>query len=961
MRKIKPILAIIVVAVMISGAFFIFGNSQQMNNFGTSDRSVNTQLHPVTNDMSTNTASQLLSSAKSSKLTGAYEAIQNAIEQKVPMKYLFVPNLHPASKVVNNAITLGYITSPAPMGIGFYNLYNVSGKTLTKNSTTSSFEASINISNLETTNLADLAPNTVTFQLNAILNNVEILNKTGYVFWTQNVVDYSARTHQLTFVDNIWNFSSSSAVVEPGTFYYSSTPSVSSTTLINIGPTVYASPHLVLNLYLNTSLCYGRQTVFFNYSYVVGGVMHSGNYETAIFNNFVNQSSSISYKAAPLTYFVSGNTLTPVGIPYDAEIMIGGPGGGSTATVFGINGTFNLKYYNMTTKGYMNVPEAYDIGSETGETSTGVNVHYEGNTAYLQTGPSMVYGLWNSTENMTEKYTISVSNDNGFVFVSPNEKILNETFLSLYLWDYIPILHNKISFYLPNSTYYVEALDNYYDPISAELNYTTMSLALNYVKNVSMGVYTPIYAFNNSQLGSIAISGSGTLSSPYVINACSININPIFGQFNDYLFPIFTGVFLNGTSMHVKIANFSMPVCYQGYYNLDIAFLDQNFGLQLPTFNGLNFWIYNSSNVIVDNARAFSWYSSNQAGYVEGTLTEWNSSRINIMNSEFISFGNSIFLENPANQRGYVNITNVTFIDAAFVMNVSLLNPIFNSFYNGPNLEGLFMCSGYDNISYSHFLTQIPVCDPNSTYMGNSFFSDYFWNYEGSGSYNDYGTMATTAKNIMEMPGFNFTLSTPENIQNEVYVSYLGLEIKYEGSGNYFDLPIINTTSSAMYYFTLLVNDQGYQQCSVSMINTTSLKSGDTYFAQPFTSNLEFMEKGLKSGTMWSVEVNGVDLQSSTSSVCETVVNGYYTYVGMNVPGYSGMNMGTVTLNESKVVVLTYMKEYNLTFMEKGLPSGTKWSVTLNGMTMYSTTSMIMFTNLTAGNYTYTAMGMKGY
>ena len=53
----------------------------------------------------------------------------------------------------------------------------------------------------------------------------------------------------------------------------------------------------------------------------------------------------------------------------------------------------NLKYKNGSR--YVNVPSAYDVGSETGETSEGIAVSWVHNTAHLTPGPSMVYGMWN--------------------------------------------------------------------------------------------------------------------------------------------------------------------------------------------------------------------------------------------------------------------------------------------------------------------------------------------------------------------------------------------------------------------------------------------------------------------------------------------------------------------------------------------------------------------------------------
>ncbi len=52
---------------------------------------------------------------------------------------------------------------------------------------------------------------------------------------------------------------------------------------------------------------------------------------------------------------------------------------------------------------------------------------------------------------------------------------------------------------------------------------------------------------------------------------------------------------------------------------------------------------------------------------------------------------------------------------------------------------------------------------------------------------------------------------------------------------------------------------------------------------------------------------------------------------------------------------------YNVTFTETGLSSGTTWSVTLNSVKESSTTSTIVFTDITNGTYSYTVSSVSGY
>jgi len=56
-------------------------------------------------------------------------------------------------------------------------------------------------------------------QLNTILRNVTLFGNSSFVFWTQNVVLYTAHNHTLSFEDNLWNFTNSSFNLTPNSLY----------------------------------------------------------------------------------------------------------------------------------------------------------------------------------------------------------------------------------------------------------------------------------------------------------------------------------------------------------------------------------------------------------------------------------------------------------------------------------------------------------------------------------------------------------------------------------------------------------------------------------------------------------------------------------------------------------------------------------------------------------------------
>jgi len=71
--------------------------------------------------------------------------------------------------------------------------------------------------------------------------------------------------------------------------------------------------------------------------------------------------------------------------------------------------------------------------------------------------------------------------------------------------------------------------------------------------------------------------------------------------------------------------------------------------------------------------------------------------------------------------------------------------------------------------------------------------------------------------------------------------------------------------------------------------------------------------------------------------------------VTFNVPNYGS---GTVSIISTPAQAI---ETYTVTFTESGLPAGTQWSVTFNGLTKSSTANSITFTDVLAGNYTWNA------
>ncbi len=549
-------------------------------------------------------------------------ALENELKERgIPLKYASFPSMETTVTRDNGVIAPSYSSSPAPMGIGFYGTKNVSGNLVGYNLTTTSVMASLNVKNMSDFYLLNDGPTSETFQLNSVLTNVTLFGNSSYTFWTQNVVFYSAREHNIQFLVNIWNFSSPAVAISSNVFHADNGVLSAPTFYYGIGPTINVTEPFTLNMFLNSTVVGGNSAVYFNYSLTTAGKTISGNINYAIFNSTYGQPSN--YKAVQPEYLASGTQVTPTGfIPYDFEIMVGGPGGGSTTSIYDVNASMNLMYKDGNR--YYNVPSAYDVGSETGETSEGVSISWSNSTAYLSAGPSLIYGMWNiSSTNTMEHFTGDVAPSNSFVFISPSSAFNS----SDAAWAPLSI-NGEYNFTLPYGQYSAVALLSNYQP-----QYFIPGQSVMLMHNYFFGVYTPLVAFNNAQISNISIGGNGSAGNPYIlVNYQTMPISNLFEEFNDYGFPVFPGVMLVNTNASVIM--YHMPSLFIKYdsgnpsYSSELSFYD------IPSYNYLNYELYNASNVTI-------WKSNSISGYFISSLEEFPVANIVIWNSSNVLVGSN--------------------------------------------------------------------------------------------------------------------------------------------------------------------------------------------------------------------------------------------------------------------------------------------------------------------------------
>ena len=138
----------------------------------------------------------------------------------------------------------------------------------------------------------------------------------------------------------------------------------------------------------------------------------------------------------------------------------------------------------------------------------------------------------------------------------------------------------------------------------------------------------------------------------------------------------------------------------------------------------------------------------------------------------------------------------------------------------------------------------------------------------------------------------------------------------------------------------------------------------------PVSYVVAFSESGLPAGTTFQVTLNSapesIVTDGSTDTLSFSVVNGSYGYAIAGISGYHQSTLpgtGTVVVDGSSVSEPTLLYgsvTYSVGFTESGLPSGTLWSVTLNGDTESSTGVSIGFSE-SNGTYAYSIGGVAGY
>ena len=1017
------VLVTIVATVMVLSALVVFFESPGPGNVQAATAG-NQVLNIVNGDNqnSPSVTSQPLDDATVLKLLS---------ENGVPTKYAYLPNFN-FNSTSSAAVNPLYERSPAPIGVSDYGYSTNSGVKTTYSYDTNGFLGSFMYEGMDPFYLQNNNPGTVAIQLNSVLNHVTVQGNSSYVFWIQNVMLFTPSEHTMQIVANIWSFStpgmqfpgnailSGNGAVIPGLFYYS------------VGPLLTNLPEAFTTIVYADSVMNGLNNAV-DFKYEVTGTESSSTvpittYDTVTFNSVV---PGAVLPAPAAKFHVSGTATTPAGYLYDSELVVTGPGSGSTSTMYAANGQLKLQFKNSAGT-YNNVPAAYNFGSNTGETIQGLSSWWtstQSPIAHLSLGPSILVPLWGSDVTRSGATNVQGTLDppNSFMFISAGTSFDSTTAA------WAPVSQNgSFTFALPGGLTYSakvmmsEFVAQTFNPMFAEEetnetdgggppsdvggggdeNETAAYFNVTLSLDKSTGIYTPLYAYGNDQVkyltlgnsnvtGPVSaknltpgmIAGAGTPGDPYLIeNNQYRQLDQLFARTNGFMFPVFSGIMLVGTNASVEINN---PAPFAVQYPATMASTLQNFGL--PYSNNLNLMFYNTSSVAVFGGTSITgWFSSSLAGFPAASLMFWNSTDFLVGGNHFNTMSNGLLVYNGngADSNGVVwgnyfvknHISGSTYAphllngtDPVGVMILGSGNLVYNNYFGlessaySPDTDiytggqasysnnwdlGSKLPTNYTNTVLGHVLTGVIV---QVSYQGGNYWSSF----DGNIPFTDSGRIASG--------GDYYPLIVPKY---DVTFASTGLPSGLSWTVTLDDTTVISTSSTIVIqaengtHSFKIGKPQNYMatpSTGTAIVNGENIIKDITFSLIEF--QVTFTQSGHPAGALWTVNLNG-DVKTSTGSTITYMKdNGTYSYY---ITGHSHY---TATPDSGKILVygadalesITFVNTtYSIVFMASGMPSGSHWGVTVNGI-VHTTDAASMSVMVSNGTYSYTIAPPAGY
>ncbi len=921
---------------------------------------------------------------------------------------LRLPNVGPPARLVDGVVVPGATAAAGhdafPEGVAYYGESDPAGTVVATSLNASSVAGRLAVTSLTAMYLDSNSPNISGVQLNSILDNVTLQGGAGYDFWTQNALDYFASNATLGFGEDTWNFSSGASGIPTGNSTiaaHSPNGSLSGGIYIGFGPYLPAPTPFVLTLYLNSSrTAAGDQELWYNYSLAATGEPYrSGNYDWVVFNS-TNAAHPATVPVAP--FYASGSSYNPSGLPYDFELDFGiAAYNGATMDTFAGNLSAGVAYCPIATtpctpSELRSVPAAEDFGSQTGETGAGLSFSYANTTAVATGGPGIETGLWgyggesgNAPGSTPVRVAISTSGSPDGAGGDPYAFVfLNDTSAgSAYAWaPDLPEWH-----LMPGTYSYLVMLADYgarFGEFTVGTTPTNFSTVLVY-SNAS-GVYTPLWAFDNAELGPISSAGSGTLAGPYTLfrnptahcTACDGapdgNLSGWFFDYNDYLYPTFPGVFLSGTSAYVTL---DRPPSFTVYNESGGSGSSaENWYFDLPIE------LYHVSHVTVSNATGIGTWPTMfeilmiapepaaQNPFPQGNVIVWGSTSVLIRGNRFTTESE------PGATCGTGGACPPLRCNGCVPPDELLLyggrnNTVWGNTFEDPAGASLSTGAGavYAGLAEAEsgdllYNNNLSVDNP-AMLMAYDLFNDSCWaGYAGqctpliTPSYHDTWNVSNQSATDVARTVNGFPLSG----------NVLGPQYRLQGGNFWWDWgnalnPYGTVPFTNVFDYTQNATNlpPGYPAVESSLRvggDFAPLRLG--YLGPPAVS-VTFTESGLPAGTDWSVTLGGATRSSGTPTIVFSETAGSYAYSVAPLAGFEPPANGSVSVAGAPVgVPIAFVPRspptYPVTFSESGLSAGTSWSVTLHGTTNRSSGPAIGFAE-PSGTYGYSVGAPAGY
>ncbi len=282
-------------------------------------------------------------------------------------------------------------TTPVPVGVASYGLYNISQGTGAYQVETSTIVGYSRINALSAYN--SVPPGNVsaygaTVQLNTVMNITGMDGK-RYSYWLQDVMDLNTSNRTEFLVDNIWNLTGNNANVTNGTItgYGNFSNTTYPGTFSNVSQEFYG-------YYINsTQFSY---PLFFNPVITISmenghPVVHMGYDQNGTYRFYDNITFNIPARSAYMLvtpYYQSPEPYLSQynGSYYDAEMVLGGEGSGEVSQFYNSNATVWIGYLNGSTGRIEPFPVVADFGMDTEEAAINLSVEPGNGTARVTNG-----------------------------------------------------------------------------------------------------------------------------------------------------------------------------------------------------------------------------------------------------------------------------------------------------------------------------------------------------------------------------------------------------------------------------------------------------------------------------------------------------------------------------------------------------------------------------------------------